>query len=344
MAKQVKKIAFDPGYPSMLKDQIFDSKSEFAKSMGGLPVAERYEALKKLLNERGIEIHTYDIYKNLKDIDLWLMMEPSPAKYFTILKRRVRPKDVIFFILEPAIVNPWAWKHLKFYMPFHKVFLSWSSDLAKRYPEKFVEFKVSVPFPKEKYQHFLSKKKKNLCVLMQSNKYSSIPGELYSLRRALIRYFEKRGDTLLDLFGPGWNTEKTYHLGRSRPFYTNLYKGFAPDKWEAFAEYWYALCIQNAIPAGDFEYDPFMAMATGAVPVYLPPPNVDEYIPADTYINYNNFKNLDELVDYLKTIKGTEEYEGYRRRGWEYINSPNYPFRVEKFAEDVYRAIEIWQK
>ena len=54
MAKQIKKIAFDPGYPNMLKDQIFDSKSEFAKSMGGLPVAERYEALKKLLNEKGI--------------------------------------------------------------------------------------------------------------------------------------------------------------------------------------------------------------------------------------------------------------------------------------------------
>ena len=153
------KIAFDPGYSKMLKNQIFDSQSDFSKSMGGLPVAERYEGLKKFLAQKGMEINTFDIFPSWRNIDLWIMMEPSPQKYFLMLKRGIRPKKVLFFILEPEIVNPWAWRYLKFYMPFHKAFLSWSSDLAKKYPQKFVEFKVPVPFDASKYAYYKNKKK-----------------------------------------------------------------------------------------------------------------------------------------------------------------------------------------
>ncbi|OGG38373.1 hypothetical protein A3D55_00390 [Candidatus Jorgensenbacteria bacterium RIFCSPHIGHO2_02_FULL_45_20] len=336
----VKKIAFDPGYSQMLGNQIFDSHSKFAKSMGGLPVADRYEGLKNFLSGKGIEINTYDLYKKGDKIDLWIMMEPSPQKYFLMLKRGICPKKVLFFILEPDIVNPWAWKYLKLYMPFHKAFLSWSSDLVKRYPGKFVELKVPIPFDKSKYPHYKEKIKKNLCVLMQSNKFSNIKGELYSLRREIVRFYEKRGDGLLDLYGLGWNTENTRHLGKSKPLYTTLYKGFAEDKWETFSEYWFAFCIQNSIPSGDFEYDPFMAMATGTVPIYLPPPNADKYVPKDTYINYNDFENLEELTKYLMSLKKTPEYEKYRESGWKYINSARYrPFTVEEFSEKVYEGI-----
>ncbi len=334
------KIAFDPGYLDMLKNHVFDIDSDASVNLGGLPVINRYATLKRYLKQKDIEMNTYDMYSDFKDIDLWIMMEPGLRKYLFILKNFINPRKVLFFILEPNIVNPWGWKYLPFYRFFHKIFLSWSSDLAKKYPKQFVEFKVPVPFDSTRYKHFLSNAKKNLCILMQSNKASPVRGELYSLRREIIRYFEKRGDALLDLYGPGWNTEDVSKFGKVTPFYTNLYKGFSPDKWETFSEYWFAFCIQNSIPAGDFEYDPFMAMATGTVPIYLPPSNVDEYIPSDTYINYNNFKNLDDLVSYLQVFKGTREYEEMCQRGWEYINSERYrPFTTEKFCEDVYKAI-----
>jgi hypothetical protein len=336
------KIAVNPGYENMMNNQMFMTESQVSNALGGLPVMNRYAALKDFLFKKNIDINTYDVYKNLrKEVDLWIMFEPGIRPYLFILKNFINPRKVIFFILEPDIVNPWGWKYFPYYHWFHKVFLSWSTDLRNKYPKKFVEFKVPVPFPKNRYSDFLLSNKKNLCVLMQSNKTSTIKGELYSLRREIISYFEKRGDFLLDLYGPGWNTKTPNGLGKTTPFFTTLYKGFSPDKWKTFSEYWFAFCIQNSIPAGDFEYDPFMAMATGTVPIYLPPSNSDDYIPRDTYINYSNFKSLDELVSYLQSFKDSEEYNLMKKRGWEYVNSSNYrPFTMEKFCEDVYVAIK----
>ena len=83
-------------------------------------------------------------------------------------------------------------------------------------------------------------------------------------------------------------------------------------------------------------------MASGTVPIYVPPPDVYDYIPRDAFINYFDFKNLDELVDYLKSIVNTKKYEEYKQKGWEYVNSEKFrPFTVEQFAEDVYKAVEF---
>lgn len=329
----------------MLRDEILTRGSAYDRKMGGLPVVESFAALQKFLAGKGMELHTYDVYKNRRGIDYWLMLEPGRRKYLFMLQNLINPRRVLFLITEPAVTNHWAWEYMPFYLPLHKVFLATFSDLAEKYPDKFVEFKVPVPFPKEKYPYYLHKPKKNLCLLMQSNKLSRVKGELYTLRREIIRYFEKRGDRLLDLFGFGWNMEapatNIFRIPGTTPFYTDLYQGVAPDKWETFAEYWFTFCVQNSIPAGDFEFDPFMAMATGTVPIYLPPPNADQYIPPKAYINYNDFGSLDGLVAYLQAIAGTEVYENYRQAGWQFINSERYrPFTVEKFCEDVYRAIQ----
>lgn len=340
MNKKIKKVAIYPGYDNMLKDAIFDTNSLAWKQLRGLPIFERYVALKKFLNQKEIELHTYDIYKSFKEIDLWIMLEVTPKNYFFLFLNFINPKKVIPVLLEPSIVNTFQWKYISIWSFLHKNILTWSPELVKR-SSKFIRFHyIPFAFNKTRCQELRMKSKKDLCLLIQSNKASKIKGELYSLRRKIIRYFEGRGDNFLDLFGYGWNSQNTRHLGPSEPFYTTLYRGEAGDKWETFSQYKFIFCIQNAIPAGQFEGDAFMAMAVGSVPIYLPPPDVDEFIPQDTYINFSQFENLDELTLYLKKIINSEEYEKYRRAGWEYINSAEFrPFTVEQFSEDVYNAI-----
>jgi hypothetical protein len=172
---------------------------------------------------------------------------------------------------------------------------------------------------------------------MHSNKSSNVYGELYSLRREIIRYYEQRSDGLLDLYGYGWNDNKS-HI----PFFTNLYKGISPDKKETFSEYYFAFCIDNCTVPGYITYDPLIAMATGTVPIYIPMADSTKYIPEDTFINFSEFKNLDELVTYLQTIVNTGKYEGYRERGWAFLNSKKYyPFTIHRFCEDMNKAIEF---
>src|SRR5882724_7381996 len=129
-SKKIKKIAFYPGLHAMLRNEMFDIHSEYAQKLGGLPVVESFVALKKFLAEKKIEINTYDIYTDERDIDIWIMMDPGIRRYLFILKHFINPRKVIFYMYEQEIVNPWAWKYIRYYVPLHKVLLSWSSDLA----------------------------------------------------------------------------------------------------------------------------------------------------------------------------------------------------------------------
>jgi|SRR3989344_2228913 len=343
MNKKIKKVAIYPGYANMLKDQMFDLDSDIGKQLRGLPGLQKYIALNFFLAQKGVELHTYDMYKRLSEIDLWLMLEVTPKGYFFLARNFVNPKRVIPVILEPSIVNPWEWKYLEYWSRLHKTILTWSPELVRE-NKKFARFHYSTfAFDIARCEQLRAKPKKDMCLLMQSNKASGEKGELYSLRREIIRYFEKRGDNFFDLFGYGWNSPNTRHFGPSTPFYTDVYRGEAGDKWDTFAEYKFIFCIQNAIPAGDYEVDVFMAMSVGAVPIFLPPPDVDEFIPADTYINYAKFKDLDELVSYLKQIINTPKYEEYRKAGWEYVNSEKFrPFTVEQFCDDLYKVIQLF--
>lgn len=329
----------------MLKDAIFDTNSEAWKELRGLPIFERYVALKEFLAKKGIEVHTYDVYRSKSEIDLWLMLEITPKNLFFFLAHFINPKKVIPILLEPSIVNLFQWKYISIWSRLFKTVMTWSPDLVKKY-KNFIRFDyIPFTFNKAQCEALHTRPKKDKCLLIQSNKASRVPGELYTLRREIIRYFEARAPDFFDLFGRGWNTPNTEHLGPSKPFYTDLYKGEAGDKWETFAEYKYILCIQNAIPAGQFEGDAFMTMAVGSVPIYLPPADSDQFIPKNTYIDFSKFKNLDELVGYLKKILNTEEYESYRKAGWEYLNSPKFkPFTVENFAENVYKTIKLHEQ
>lgn len=338
---QIKKVAIYPGYDNMLNDAIFDTNSEAWKELRGLPIYERYVALKEFLEKKGLELHTYDVYKTKKEIDLWLMLEVTPRNLIFFVVNFINPKKVIPVLLEPAIVNYFQWKYIGIWSKFYKTVLTWSPELALS-DKKFIKYDyIPFAFDKSRCEKLRAKAKNNKCLLIQSNKASRVPGELYSLRREIIRYFEKNAPEFFDLYGRGWNTPHTEHLGPSEPFYTDVYKGEAGDKWETFADYKFVLCIQNAIPKGQFEGDAFMALAVGGVPIYLPPGDADQYIPQATYINYAKFKDMDELYNYLKNLSN-EEYENYRKAGWEYLNSPKFkPFTVENFAENVYNTIKI---
>lgn len=330
--RQMINIAYYPGYRVYLQNQGFNINHPLNLT-GNL---DKWAALKQFLEERNISINTYDMYQDFKKIDIWLIEDAVPDRFKFLLKHCINPRSIIFMLMEPPVVNPWGWRYLKYYSCLFKAILTWNSELTQKH-KKFFHYHFPQRFDRSKHSYYNSKRKRNLCVMVHSNKLSSVPGELYSFRRDIIRYFEKRGDSLLELYGYGWNDEKS-----STPFFTNLYKGTTPDKKETFSEYYFTFCIDNSVVPGYITYDPLIAMSTGSVPIYLPMPDSLKYIPGNTFININDFSTLDELVLYLQDIINTNRYEEYRHNGWEFINSERYfPFTIEKFCEDIFKAISI---
>jgi len=159
--------------------------------------------------------------------------------------------------------------------------------------------------------------RKNRVVLINANKVSFLPGELYSLRRACLAKFDS-----IDLFGQGWNMsfgEKQKHylsnllialksgqlprFSGGRYFFRNYenWKGAPVDKREIAKSYKFALVIENS---KEFITEKlFDAFFSGCIPVYVGP-NLDEFeIPNTLYVQaQDNLISIELAIESAKQI------------------------------------------
>lgn len=324
-------IAYFTEYRSWWQNKMFDANADCNSNN----VLDRYIALRKYLAERNINLNTFDMYGSMGEVDIWILQEPTPGTVKFMHDNKIDPSRVIFFLHEPYVYNRWGWDYIQNSHFFHKAILSWESTFPQK-DKKFFHYHFPVTIDLSRYEHYSNNKKENLALIMHSNKTSKEEGELYSFRRQVMRYFENRGDYLLDLFGHGWNDNT-----RDDPFFTNIYKGTTPDKFETYSKYYYSFCIDNCIIPGYITYDPLISMATGTVPIYVPMPDSIDFIPENTFIDLLKFESFDELYERMISIIKTKEYEEYRRNGREFLGSEKfYTFTNKKYCEDIYKAVE----
>jgi hypothetical protein len=156
--------------------------------------------------------------------------------------------------------------------------------------------------------------RKNRVVLINANKISFLPGELYSLRRASLLKFDS-----IDLFGQGWNMsfgQKLKHYlsnlwialkSGQRPRFsggkyffrkTSNWKGAPADKREVAKLYKYALVIENS---KEFITEKiFDALFSGCIPIYVGP-NLEEFdIPNNLYVKAED--NIESISQQIKSL------------------------------------------
>lgn len=327
-------IAYYTPYKNWLGNRMFDASA----ACNANDVLRRWIALREELASRGYRFETYDTYVDPKKIDFWLMQDPWPSTMKFMWYHRVNPRRTMMCLHEPPVINPWGWRKLPYYAWAMRGILTWHSALCERSRGKFRHYHFPCWFDPRRYSQYRQQPKKNLCLMIHGNKLSREPGELYSLRRQVIRHFEQRGDRLLDLYGYGWN--EAHHRD---PFFTNLYQGTTDDKWLTYSQYHFTFCIDNSIVPGYITYDPLISMATGTVPVYKPMPDSMRYIPADTFVNLDAFSSLDGLIARLRAMVGGGEWKAMRQRGWDFLNSHRYePFTIGRFVRDMSDGIETF--
>jgi len=240
--------------------------------------------------------------------------------YFTkyLASEAFRRKMLLITFEPPVVYEPnWITANHRY---FGKV-LTWMDDLLV--DEKYVKF--NRPQSDARYPRVPFEQKK-LCTLINGNKFSPHPLELYSERIRAIRFFEQRYPEEFDLFGRGWSTAD----------YPS-YLGAVGIKGETLRNYKFSICYENARELNGYITEKiFDCFHSSCVPIYYGAPNIEKYIPADIFIDFRKFPDYDSLYAHISAMSA-EEHEAYLDRIEQFLSSPAYrtQFTKEAFSRTI---------
>lgn len=136
--------------------------------------------------------------------------------------------------------------------------------------------------------------------------------QLHDKRLSAIYFFGK--NNLLDLYGVNWdslrNLPKSWQhklkpiIDKLNPSSVNWH-----NKKELISKYKFALCFEN------FSYSEYITekiidcFAAGVIPVYLGAPDIEEFIPVDSFIDVRQYQSWGSLLDKMKSITDIQAKE-----------------------------------
>ncbi|AZZ38319.1 hypothetical protein CIK05_07105 [Bdellovibrio sp. qaytius] len=294
--------------------------------------------MKLELEKLGHEIHTQDI------------LPVDQADYLLFLDI---PKDIEFYpkhikkaviITESEVIKPQNWD-LENHKHFDKIF-TWHSSFIDN--KKYFKLNFS---NKVKTTEVDLKLRENFCCLIAGAKKSSHPFELYSERVRAIEWFEQNHPQDFQLYGPGWDKyqfsgniffrafNKIKFLTKALAPNYKTYRGLVKSKLTSLRTYQFNICYENAhsIP-GYITEKIFDAFFAGCIPVYLGPPDIDLFVPKNSYIDKNQFRTYEELYQFMKGLSLTE-IQTYQKNILSYLNSEQaFQFTGEYYAKTVAHA------
>ena len=316
-------IAVIPSNKIFYNNKLFDIKHDRDN------VSEPYIKLKQWCEEKKIKLDTPDIYCFFSKIDIMLVFrfENNMDIIFKIIKANPSVK-IIFLVTEEHNIAPLYTKDI-LQSPLFDIVLTWRDDIID---DKYF-YKYYYPNPLRKMVLPLLFMKKKYLTIINSYKYHEKykKGDLYVERIKAIKYFAKNSS--IDLYGMGWEN-------CSDPLIKKVYLGSIKSKIEVIKNYKFAIAFENSNnDIGGICEKIFDVMAAGCVPIYWGAPNVLDYIPENTFIDFRNFSNYQELDKYLKTINESE-YNKYIKAIEKFLESDKYyQFTSKGFVDCISTAI-----
>jgi hypothetical protein len=280
--------------------------------------------LRDALAERGHELLTPDAWQG-DAVDALLAWDMPPQALYQELVWRHGIRRKVLITGEPPVVRPDNW------IPdLHELFnvvLTWNDALVDNtfyrkfhWPQPLTVGDVTdVPFANRK-----------LITHISGNKMSSGMGELYSLRRDFVRYFERCVPTEFDLYGAGWDA-------REWP----SYRGAPAHKVDVYPNYRFALVTENMFASGWITEKLFDAVRCGVVPIYYGASNIEQYVPPAAYIDLRQFTNRDALVAHLAGMSEVQ-WASMRAVGQSFVGSEAFAkWLPAAFVQTVCEALGI---
>jgi len=324
--------------------EVYNNNKMFQNPENLLGFSRMYYLGQELL-KKGHSINTLDQEKNLFNFDAIVFIDFPTTKnnYFNnIIKKGF--KNIYLLIMEPFVIKPdnWDFENHKY---FRKIF-TWNDTLID--DKKYFKINYSFNIPDE--INIDINKKEKLCTIISGNKHVSYKNELYSERLRAIKWFEKNQPGDFDLYGLGWSKynfkgifsklNKYEYLKSFFKVYHPSYRGAVLSKKEILEKYKFSICYENC---NDMEgyitekiFDCFFA---GCVPIYLGAPNIENYIPSETFIDKRKFRSYEDLYLFIKNMPEIE-YLNYVNAIKNFIKSDKiYIFSIEYFANTIMKEI-----
>jgi len=278
----------------------------------------------------------------LEDADFFVFID-YPKKDDRVFKYAAEHNKKMFLIsYESPIVSKAALKTEQ-HRQFLKVF-TWSDALVASDPEKYVklnylhDIKVNFEVANKRHKNF---------IIIAGNKINSAPNELYSFRYKCIKWFEKYHPKALDLYGFGWNL-KTFDdnlcIGKLLNHYNakyrllknklSIYKGSVARKSDILKDYNFSICFENVYGhEGYITEKIFDCLLAGTIPIYKGAPNINNYIPQNCFLQFDDFANINAMYHEL-TQMSEEHIKTYRENIREFLlSSKTEPFKATYLAD-----------
>lgn len=301
-------VAFWSYYENFAKNNlIFSNKCEWNNKL-----FYKYQVLKEILNKNHLNI----LPLNKADISdvVAVIFYDIPDNINSLISNINSLKNIKKFLIveECKDLRPLNWNP-----EIHKMFdtiFTWSNELISQNKKYKKIFLTNLNKNSNHYKNISYNDKK--IILLNSNKYLNSKNELYSLRRKIIEYAQIHNINKFKLYGNDWNRNtfkmnKWYSFLNSKRFnflfktekYKNIYKGRADDKDEIMSEFDFAFCFENIKNTEDYVTEKITdAMISGSIPIYYGCPNIYDYFPKNTFINFEEFNSIDDCFSYLKNM------------------------------------------
>lgn len=280
--------------------------------------------------------------------ELLFVFDPSKEDRQFAKKRRSSVRVAI--LMEPPVVLPSNGIQDNF-KDFDLVF-----ELG-RLKDDVPQGHIALPWPQQLAIHgdIHNENRTKECAMVCGNKFSFIPGELYSLRRKIIRRLTRK----VDLFGTGWESKRSTNLlnvlkaasfailnGRfslisfsalilSKP---RNFLGQPKNKLATLQNYESSIVIENWEKC--FTEKLFDALKAGCLPIYIGPPLEKIGIPEGFAIQApSQYSKLVHLIS-----NSTHKLEGSKRKDIEsWLCSSQNPHLYKNVASEIVKHLESKQ-
>ena len=133
--------------------------------------------------------------------------------------------------------------------------------------------------------------------------------EIYKDRIEAIHFFSKHDD--FHLYGGGWENPIP---GFTKPYADAAKKAFRgglafDEKLRVMNGFRFAICFENCSFPGYITEKIFDCFLAGCIPVYYGAPDIADFVPADSFVDYRNFADFEALDTYLKKMPDAQAFK-----------------------------------